>query len=123
MNQTAEALCKLYAIADHRLLGTGGWPACEEETAAFFRITEDWELAEDGPITALGFEVSIDLMTVFAGCEMLAHIPEILEHYGYINSSEADELWKLPFTEFEARLHSFVFRAYRDFCGHSKWLN
>lgn len=122
MNQTAAALCKLHAIADHRLLGTGGWPASEEETAAFFKITEDLELAEDAPM-ALGFEVSIDLMTVFAGCEMLAHIPEILEHYGYINSSEADELWELPFTERETRLHSLVYRAYRDFCGHSKWLN
>jgi hypothetical protein len=129
MNKTA-AICKLHEIADHRLLGSGGWPACGEFVSAFFKIISDMGLEEElhdgfgtARSTSLGDEVSINLMTMFAGCWDLFEVPDILERHGYIDSFEADELCELPDHEFEQRLHSLVYRAYLKFSGKSKWIN
>jgi hypothetical protein len=129
MNKTA-AICKLHEIADYRLLGSGDWPAEGESFAAFFRTTRDLGLDEDvqdSPgstrSTPLGIELRVVLMTAFAGCWELSEVPYILERNGYMESSEVDELCELSGPEFEQRLHSMVYRAYREFCGHSRWLN
>jgi hypothetical protein len=129
MNKTA-AICKLHEIADYRLLGSGDWPAQGDSVAAFFRITRDLGLREDaqGTVgmtrsTPLGVELNVNLMTVFAGCWEFTKIYGILHNYEQIDWSEAEELWRLPKLEYEQRIHSVVYRVYRDFCGHSKWLN
>jgi hypothetical protein len=129
MNRTV-ALGKLHAIADYCLLGSGGWPSRGEALPTVFKIIQNLGLFEDLPgssgttrATAMGKAMSVELMMVFFGCWDLSEVPGILEQYGYIESSETDDLLELPDPEFEQRLHSVVYRAYLDFCGRSKWLN
>jgi hypothetical protein len=130
MSKAATAICKLHEIADHHLLGSGGWPASEESLSAFFSTIRDLGLVEDvhddigsTRSTPLGNEVLVDLMTVFAGCWELSDIPPILADHGYIDWNEAEELWDLPLSDFERRLRFLVNRAYVDFCGHSTRVN
>lgn len=122
------AICKLQEIADHHLLGPGGWPACGESVPAFFRTIRDLGLDEavQGGFTrstTLGNELSVELMTVFAGCWDSVNVPNILAEHGYIEWSEAEELWELPESEFEPKLRLLVVRAYREFRGRSKLPN
>jgi hypothetical protein len=128
MNKTA-AICKLHEIADYRLLGSGGWPAYGESVPAFFRMTRDLGLYEEvqGSVgnwsTPLGTKLNVQLMTVFAGCWELSKIPGILCSHELVDLAEALELWQLPKLEYEQKIHSLVYRVYRNFCGHSRWLN
>jgi hypothetical protein len=122
----AAAIRKLHEIADHHLLGSGGWPASEQSLSAIFRTIRDLGLDEevhDGRgttrSTPLGKEVSVDLMTLFAGCWELSEIPSMLVDRGYLNWKEAEELCALPSSDFERRLRLVVVRAYLDFCNHS----
>jgi hypothetical protein len=124
------AICKLHEIADYRLLGSGGWPASGESVPAFFRIIREFGLDEeidDGlgstRSTTLGDELSIDLMTMFAGCWEVYEIPAILADHGYIDCTEAEELCELELSNLERKLRFLAYRAYLDFCGYSTWLN
>jgi hypothetical protein len=126
----AAAIRKLHEIAEHHLFGSGGWPASGESLSAIFRTILDLGLEEEvhngrGTMrtTPLGKEVSVDLMTAFAGCWELSDIPFILEDGGYITSKEHEELWELPRSDFERRLRLLVVRAYLDFCKHSTRVN
>ena len=108
------AICKLQEIADHHLLGPGGWPACGESVPAFFRTIRDLGLDEavQGGFTrstTLGNELSVELMTVFAGCWDSVNVPNILAEHGYIEWSEAEELWELP--EFRIRTEASASRG------------
>jgi hypothetical protein len=122
----AEAICTLHGIADHCLFSPGEWPASREAVLEFNRIARNFGLDEDvqgSPgttrFTPLGVELKVPLMMMFAGCWELYEIPYILEKYGYIDCSEADEIWQLPECEIERKLLFLVRRAYLDFCGHS----
>jgi hypothetical protein len=123
-------ICKLHAVADYCLHGSGGWPSRGEALPTVSRIIEDLGLFEDVPgssgttrATPLGKEMSVELMMVFFGCWELYEVPGILEQHGYIDSLERHDLYELPDPEFEQSLHFVVYRAYRDFCSRSKWLN
>lgn len=122
----AAAIRKLHEIADHHLLGSGGWPVSEESLSAIFRTIRDLGLDEevhDGRgttrSTPLGNEVSVDLMILFVGGWELSEIPSMLVERGYINFEEAEELCALPSSDFERRLRFVVVRAYLDFCNRS----
>jgi hypothetical protein len=126
MNKTA-IMSTLHEVADYRLFGSVGWPACGESIAAFFRTIRALGLEEavDGTMryTSLGNEVSVELMTVFAGGWHLFDIPYILADGGYIEWDEMEELCDLPESEFEAKLRLRVTRLYLDFCGRFKLLH
>jgi len=74
--------------------------------------------------TALGRELDVDLMTVFAGAFNVWDIPYILESRGYIEPAEADDLISLSSeTEAEKLVREHVLRAYLKFCNHSHPMN
>ena len=120
-------ICKLHEITDHYLLGAGTWPADRERAATLYKTFRNLGLDEDVPdspgtkrSTALGKELKLDLLMAFVGAVDLWDIPFILEEYGYIEESEADELCFGPLVEMERKLRSYVFQAYLQFCNHSQ---
>jgi hypothetical protein len=66
--------------------------------------------------TALGLELNVKLMAVFAGIWDVFDIPSILEDAGYLEPDEEKEIWENS-TEVEAsrRIHGYVLRAYHQF--------
>jgi hypothetical protein len=126
----AAIICKLHEITDDYLLVSAKWPMEGEAIATFWKTLKELGLEEDVPgtdghiqSTALGRELSVDLMIAFVGAHELWEIPFILESNGYIEESEAEELWSGPLVQAERMLHQYVLRAYRQFCNHSKFLN
>jgi hypothetical protein len=126
------AICKLHEIVDYHLLSPGDWPVSGESLSAFCRTIRDLGLNEDvqdgrgtTKATRLGNEVSVDLMTVFAGCHEICEITSILADHGYIDMDEEEELelWTRPLSEIEWIIRFLTKRAYLDFCGRSRWLN
>jgi hypothetical protein len=73
--------------------------------------------------TALGIELKFDLFMAFVGAWDMWVIPNILEDYGYIEESEAEELWTAPLIEAERKLRRFVVQAYLKSCNRSSFLN
>ena len=73
--------------------------------------------------TALGKELKLDLLMAFAGAWDLWEIPFILEENGYVEESEADELYNGPPLEAERKIRWYVLRAYLKFCNRSSRLN
>ena len=131
IRNNATAICTLHEIADYCLFGSGEWPASREAASALNGIARSFGLDEDvqGSLprttrfTPLGIELKAELMMMFAGCWEPAEIPHILADNGYIDWSEAYELWELPTCEFEWKLRVLVKRAYLDFCGRFKLLH
>jgi hypothetical protein len=120
-------ICKLHEITDHYLLGAGTWPADRERLPAPHKTFRNLGLDEDVPddpgarrSTALGKELKLDLLMAFVGAWDLWDIPYILEEYGYIDESQAEELCFGPLVEMERKLRSYVFQAYLKFLHHSK---
>jgi hypothetical protein len=70
--------------------------------------------------TALGKELKLDLLMAFVGALALWEIPSILEGYGYIDESQADELYTGPLVELERKLRCYIFQAYLQFLNHSE---
>ena len=129
MNKAA-IICKLHEITDHYLLGAGTWPADREFLPAFFRTVRELGLDEDVPdsprttrSTALGKELKLDLLMAFAGAWDMWEIPHILEENGYLEESEADELYNDRPLEGERKIRWYVLRAYLKFCNRSSRLN
>jgi hypothetical protein len=130
MNKAA-IICKLHAIADRCLLEPGNWPANRECLAAFHKTVRDLGLDEDVPDSPgstrstppLGTELQLDMLMVFVGAREIYEIPYFLETYGYIEESEADEIWSGPPTKLERTIHRHVLRAYFRFCNRVKPLN
>src|SRR5450432_1245705 len=98
----ADIVRKLYEVADFNLLGAGTWPAQREFSAAFQRTLRDLGLEEDVPgmpratrSTALGRELNVDLMMVFAGVWDPSEIPNILESNGYLEEAEVEAVFAL----------------------------
>ena len=126
----AAAICKLHEMADYYLLGEGTWPAHREGLQAFFKTVRDLGLNQDvanhpgtTQDTALGKELKLDLMMAFVGAWDMWEIPNILEEHGYIEATEAEELYSSPSAEAERRLRWLVLRAYFEFCNRSKGAN
>src|SRR5258707_5282122 len=93
-------ICKLHEIADHYLLGSGSWPAHRKFLPACRNTVRELGLKEDVPempgttrFTALGKELNLDLFMAFVGAWDLWEIPFILKENGYLEESEADELY------------------------------
>jgi hypothetical protein len=129
MNKAA-VICKLHEIIDHYLLGRGNWPADREFLPAFFKTVRELGLDEGVPnsprttqSTALGKELKLDLLMAFAGAWDLWEMPYILETHGYLEESEAEELYNgLPLGA-ERKLRCYVLRSYLKFCNRSSLLN
>ena len=99
MNKAA-VICKLHEIADYYLLEEGVWPINQEFLQTFFKTVRELGLDEDVPempgttrFTALGKELNLDLFMAFVGAWDLWEIPFILKENGYLEESEADELY------------------------------
>jgi hypothetical protein len=129
MNKVA-IICKLHEIADHYLLGSGSWPAHRKFLPVFRKTVRELGLDEDVPempgttqFTALGKELNLDLFMAFVGDWDLWEIPFILEDNGYLERSEADELYNGPPLEAERKIRWYVLRAYLKFCNRSSLLN
>jgi hypothetical protein len=97
---------------------------------AFRKTVRELGLKEDVPempgtsrFTALGKELNLDLFMAFVGAWELWKIPFILEDYGYLEESEADELYNGPPSEAERKIRWYVLRAYLKFCNRSSRLN
>jgi hypothetical protein len=74
--------------------------------------------------TALGRELDVTLMTVFAGAFHVFDVPEILESRGYIEPAETRALISLESeAEAEKLVREHVLRAYLKFCNHSHLMN
>ena len=124
----AEVICKLHEIADHYLLGAGTWPADPESLPAFFKTVRDLGLYEDvldslpgtTRSTPLGKELRLDLVMAFVGAWDMWEIPFVLVEHGYIDETEAEELWTGPLAQAERRLRWLVLQAYFEFCNRSK---
>ena len=69
--------------------------------------------------TTLGKELKLDLLMAFVGAWDIWEIPYILEEYGYIEESQAEELCAGPLVEAERKLRSYLPQAYLQFCNHS----
>ena len=127
----AEIFLKLREEADFHLLGAGTWPSDRESIAAFQKAKKELGLEEDVPgspghtrSTALGRELNVDLMTVFAGAFHVFDVPEILESRGYIEPAETRALISLESeAEAEKLVREHVLRAYLKFCNHSHLMN
>jgi hypothetical protein len=125
----ASVICKLHEITDHYLLGAGTWPADREKLPALNKTFRNLGLDEDVPgspgttrSTALGKELKIDLLMAFVGAWDIWEIPYILEKNGYLEESEAEELYAGPLMD-EPKLRWYVLRAYLNFCNRSHLLN
>jgi len=121
----AAVICKLHEIADHYLLGAGTWPLIGN-LPTFFKTVRELGLDEDVPDSpgtsrwiALGNELNLDLLMAFVGAWDIWEIPYILEEYGYIKESQAEELCAGPLVEAERKLRWYVLQAYLQFCNHS----
>jgi hypothetical protein len=129
MNKVA-VICKLHQITDHYLLGEGTWPADAEFLATLWKTLRQLGLEEDVPNspgstrwTDLGKELNLDLLMVFVGAWHMWEIPYILEDYGYLEETEAEELCTGPIMETERKLRWYVLRAYLEFCNRSYFVN
>ena len=129
MNKVA-IICKLHEIADHYLLEPGNWPAKRECLPTFFKTVRNLGLDEDVPEspgtkqpTLLGNELHLDMLMAFVGAWDMWEIPHVLESNGYLEESEADELWFGPLIQAERKLYQYVLRAYFKFCNRSRLLN
>jgi hypothetical protein len=127
----ADIICRLHELADFQLLGGGSWPANRESVTSCLRMLKEMGLSEDVPevpgdtrTTALGWELNVDLMAVFAGVWDIFDIPFVLESAGYLERDEERAIWENS-TEAEAnrRIHGYVLRAYHQFCNHSRFRN
>ncbi len=127
----ADIIRKLHEIADFQLLGGGTWPANRESAISCRKMLKEMGLEEDVPETpgnirptALGLELSVDLMTVFAGVWDVFDVPFILENAGYLEQDEEKTIWETSSEEKATRrIHRYVLRAYLKFCNHSRFLN
>jgi hypothetical protein len=71
--------------------------------------------------TALGIELQFELLLAFVAVYELWEIPGILEENGYLEESEADEIYfVLPPLQAERKLHRYVVRAYLKYCNRSQ---
>jgi hypothetical protein len=129
MNKAA-VICKLHEIADYYLLEEGVWPINQEFLQTFFKTVRELGLDEDVPempgttrSTAIGKELNLDLLMVFVGAWDFWDIPHILEENGYVEESEADELYNGPPLGAERKLRCYVLRSYLKFCNRSSLLN
>lgn len=73
--------------------------------------------------TLLGKELQLDMFMAFVGAWDTWDIPQILETNGYMEESEADEIWSDPLTQAERKLYRYVLRAYFKFCNRSQHLH
>ena len=123
----AAVICQLHSIIDHYLLGEGSWPAQTEALPALYKTFRKLGLNEDCPddpeceqSTALGKELRFELLLAFVGAYEMWEIPGILEENGYLEESEAEEIYfHLPPLQAERKLHRYVLRAYRKYCNRS----
>jgi hypothetical protein len=133
MNKVA-IICKLHEMTDHYQLGAGSWPASQEFLPAFYKMVRELGLEEDVPdspgttrSTALGNELNLDMVMAFVGAWDMWEMPYILESHGYLEESEAEELYigldnGLP-PDAKRKLRWYVLRAYLKFCNRSSRLN
>jgi hypothetical protein len=63
------------------------------------------------------------MFMAFVGAWDTWDIPQILETNGYMEESEADEIWSDPLTQAERKLYRYVLRAYFKFCNRSQHLH
>ena len=100
-------------------------------SANFLQTVRNLGLDEDVPDsrpgttrpTSLGRELQLDMLMAFVGAWDMWEIPHILESNGYIEESEADEIWFGPLIQAERKLYQYVLRAYFKFCNRSRLLN
>jgi len=124
-------ICRaLYNAAELHLFGAGSWPADREASAAFWKLLDDCGLTTDvhgeprtTQYTALGLELNVELMSIFAGAVNLWDIPTLLDLMGYLDDEEADTIYASEFRNPEYVIRQHVVRAYFKFCNRPKRLN
>jgi hypothetical protein len=127
----ADIICKLHEISDFQLLGGGTWPANRESATSCWKMLNELGLQEDVPetpgdtrSTALGLELNVELMTMFAGVWSIWDVPAVLEENGYLDREEESAIWEaLSEEEAQRLIHRYVLRAYLKFSNHSRFSN
>ena len=126
----ADICCELYNAADFHLFGAGSWPADREASVAFWKLLDDCGLTADvhgepGTIqyTALGLELNVELMSIFAGAVELWEIPLVLDLMGYLDDDEADAIYTVKSKHPERVIRQHVRQVYFKFCNRSRYLN
>ena len=125
-------ICRaLHNAAEFHLFGAGSWPADRESSSAFWKMLDDFGLTtvvSDGKpgtiqYTALGVELNVELMSVFAGAVGLWDIPLILDLMGHLDDEEAETIDASISRHPEHVIRQLVRRVYFKFCNPSKLLN
>ena len=126
----ADICRELYNAADFHLFGAGSWPADREALVAFWKLLDDCGLTADvhgepGTIqyTALGLELNVELMSIFAGAVELWDIPLVLDLMGYLDDDEADAIYTVKSKHPERVIRQHVRPVYFKFCNRSRYLN
>ena len=126
----ADICRELYNAADFHLFGAGSWPADREASVAFWKLLDDCGLTADvhdepGTIqyTALGLELNVELMSIFAGAVELWEIPLVLDLMGYLDDDEANAIYTVKSKHPERVIRQHVRQVYFKFCNRSRYLN
>jgi len=127
----AKIISELENMVVARLFGRQPWLADRETCSAVHRKLIQMGLVEqicDEPQTwrntPLGKELDLDLFQVFMGHWDEYDIPNILEEYGLIDESEADDIWaRMTDANAESILVGYVKRAYFDYWKATKFLH
>ena len=126
----ADICRELYNAADFHLFGAGSWPADREASVAFWKLLDDCGLTADvhgepGTIqyTALGLELNVELMSIFAGAVELWDIPLALDFMGYLNDKEASAIYGASSQETERVIRQHVRRVYLIFRNRPTYPN
>jgi hypothetical protein len=98
--------------------------------AAFWKLLDDCGLTTDVPgkpgttqYTALGLELNVELMSIFAGAVELWDIPLVLDQLGYLEDDEADAIYAVKSKCPERVIRQHVRQVYFKFCNRPRYLN
>jgi hypothetical protein len=126
----AEIVAELEAMTWHRLFNCHQWLADRETVCAVNQKLMKMGLVEStepnaARYTPLGMELDLDLFEVFMGLFDEWEVPLLLNHYGFIDECEADDLYARMSEKVspEAVLVRHVRRAYLDFGKATKFLH
>ena len=119
----AEIIAELENMVVARLFSRRPWLADWETNSAYHRKLIQMGLVEQVCVesqtwraTPLGKELDVDLFQVFVGLFGEWDVPFILEEYGLIDRSEADDIWeRMSEANAERLLSGYVKRAYFDY--------
>jgi hypothetical protein len=130
MNKT-KIIAELENMVLARLFSRQPWFTDRETSSAVHRKLVQMGLLEcvsveplTWRITPLGNELDFKLFWMFMGCVDECEMPIILEEYGLIDESEADDIWaRMTDANAESILRGYVRRAYFDYRKATNYLH